>query len=239
MTEMNGEMTLAEVVNSNPAAAGVLEGLGLDYCCGGARTLASAASAAGLDLADVEAAIAAAATRTDDDSWVTMAPAELVEHIESVHHTYLHDELARLTALVEKVHTVHGERHPELSKIRELFLALRADLDPHLQKEEQVLFPMIRELSSASDVPEFHCGSLRNPITVMQFEHESAGELLASLRIATNGYQPPADGCGSYQALFSGLAAMEADTHLHIHKENNILFPAVIEMEQRVAEASI
>ena len=98
-------------------------------------------------------------------------------------------------------------------------------------KEEQVLFPMIRELAGAAEPPEFHCGSLQNPISVMLAEHDRAGDLLTTLRSLTDGYVAPADGCASYRALYAGLAELEADTHLHVHKENNLLFPAVVALE--------
>ena len=107
-----------------------------------------------------------------------------------------------------------------------------------MAKEEQVLFPMIRELANASSAPSFHCGTLRNPISVMLREHDAVGELLAELRRLTNGYQPPADGCASYVTCFAALAELEADTHLHIHKENNLLFPLVVRMESELLGAA-
>ncbi|HEX4983051.1 MAG TPA: hemerythrin domain-containing protein, partial [Ilumatobacteraceae bacterium] len=113
----------------------------------------------------------------------------------------------------------------------------RSDLEPHMSKEEQVLFPMIRELATASSAPSFHCGTLRNPISVMMREHDAVGELLAQLRQLTNGYVPPADGCASYVACYAALAELEADTHLHIHKENNLLFPLVLRMESQLSGA--
>jgi regulator of cell morphogenesis and NO signaling len=131
---------------------------------------------------------------------------------------------------------VHGERHPELAEVLAVYRELRADLEPHLMKEERVLFPMIRELAVASELPSFHCGSLRNPITMMGLEHDRAGELLGRLRELTDGYATPVDGCASYTALYRGLAALEADTHLHVHKENNLLFLAAVEAEQLLAE---
>ncbi|MGZ4703074.1 MAG: hemerythrin domain-containing protein, partial [Ilumatobacteraceae bacterium] len=108
---------------------------------------------------------------------------------------------------------------------------VRADLEPHMLKEERMLFPMIRELAGSTDVPSFHCGSLRNPISVMLLEHDAVGDMFAKLRLLTGGYQPPADGCATYVACFAALAEMEADTHLHIHKENNVLFPMVVRLE--------
>ena len=94
-----------------------------------------------------------------------------------------------------------------------------------------MLFPMIRELAVADVVPAFVCGSVRNPISVMLRDHGHVGELLARLRVAALDYEPPADACASYQAWFAGLRELEADTHLHIHKENNVLFPAVVSLE--------
>ncbi len=117
------------------------------------------------------------------------------------------------------------------------YALLRADLEPHLAKEERMLFPMIRELVSSPVPPRFHCGSLRNPISVMLAEHDRAGDLLAGLRSLTSGFEVPDDGCASYRALYDGLAELEADTHLHVHKENNLLFPAVVAMED-TADAS-
>jgi regulator of cell morphogenesis and NO signaling len=235
MTTTN-DMTLAEIVNHTPGAARVLERFGLDYCCGGRHLLTDACTAAGVDPAQVLAEVSAA-PQTDEGTWTTMTPAELVDHLEATHHAYLHTELPRLDALAAKVARVLGARHPELAAIRDTFLELRDDLEPHLAKEERVLFPMIRTLATATEAPTFHCGSLRNPISRMLLEHDRAGELLATLRHATGGYAPPDDGCASYRALYAGLAELEADTHLHVHKENNILFPAVMALESRFAAA--
>jgi regulator of cell morphogenesis and NO signaling len=211
-----------------------LERVGLDYCCGGARTIAEACASRGLDphevLADLEAARVVAAPA----AWSTMGVAQLVDHLESTHHRYLWEELPRLCALADKVLSVHGRRHPELHDIRDVVAAIRAELEPHLLKEERVLFPMIRELAHASRLPTFHCGSVRNPIAMMTIEHEEVGELLARLRADTHGYDVPPDGCRSYSALFAGLAQLEEDTHLHVHKENNVLFPAAIRIEARL-----
>ena len=239
MNPIDSDLTLATLVTEHPHLAPHLDALGLDFCCGGQRRMVDAVDALGLDLAETVAALQAVpadADRSDAGGvdWNELGMSELVDHIESVHHTYLSGALAGLGPLVDKVAGVHGERHPELLQIAGAFGALRADLEPHLMKEERVLFPMIRELAAATDAPSFHCGTLRNPIAAMSSEHDQAGELLARLRSLSDGYTVPDDGCGSYQALYSGLAALEADTHLHIHKENNLLFPAAIEAEQQL-----
>lgn len=128
----------------------------------------------------------------------------------------------------------HGDRHPELTDVQRTYTELQADLEPHLAKEERVLFPMIRELAAADEPLAFHCGSLRNPISVMLAEHDRVGALLADLRERTDHYTAPSDACASYDALYVGLAELEADTHQHVHIENNLLFPAVVTLEERL-----
>jgi regulator of cell morphogenesis and NO signaling len=228
---LTADRTLAEVVTTSPASARVLESYGLDYCCGGHRRLDEACASAGIDPGGVLGALASVDAGPEPD-WASMDPAELVDHLVAVHHAYLHTELGRLDALVEKVVGVHGDRHPELHDVRGVYQELRADLEPHLAKEERVLFPMIRELVNATVRPDFQCGSLQNPISVLMTEHDRVGELLSTLRALTNGYETPDDGCASYRALSDGLAELEADTHLHVHKENNVLFPAVVALER-------
>lgn len=225
---------LADIINVTPGSARVLEGYELDYCCHGQRSLSEACKEAGIDAASVLDSLSTL-NKSDGDSpdWLTMGARGLSEHVESEHHAFLHAEMPRVEALAVKVAEVHGERHPELIEVRDTYRELHADLAPHLMKEEQVLFPMIRELDEADGPREFHCGSLQNPISVMLAEHDIAGELLARLRQLTSGYQTPADGCASYKAFYDGLAEIEADTHLHIHKENNVLFPMVVEMENQ------
>lgn len=224
------DTTLATIVNEHPDLARELERRSLDYCCGGRRTLAEACGQLGLDPAATAEELSRATSRPVAE-WAGLGPVALVDHIETTHHAYLHDELPRLAALVDKVARVHGARHPELHAIEQTYRALRADLEPHLAKEEHVLFPMIRELTAASVRPSFHCGSIGAPISVMLVEHDRAGELLAELRRLCSGFTPPADACASYTALYDGLRELEADTHLHVHKENNLLFPAVLELD--------
>ena len=226
---------LGDLVTMHPQLAREFEARGLDYCCGGASTLWDACTARGLDPSDVAAELAEAVTELGEAQWAAMRLEELVDHIERTHHRYLDAELPRLAQLMDKIVQVHGERHPELAGIAGCFTAVRSDLEPHLVKEERVLFPMVRELAAATEPTSFHCGTLRNPISVMLSEHDAVGDLLATLRRLTNDYTPPADGCASYVACFAGLAELEADTHLHIHKENNLLFPMVVRREAELA----
>jgi regulator of cell morphogenesis and NO signaling len=235
MTTIDPDITLGELVVQHPELARELEGRQLDYCCGGRATLQEACEAAGLDPRVVVDALSASASPRSVQDWATLDAAQLVDHLVATHHRYLWDELPRLAALVDKVVAVHGGRHPELGEVAECFTELRADLEPHLMKEERVLFPMIRELVTSSSTPHFHCGSLRNPISVMLAEHDTAGVLLSRLRRLTDDYQPPADGCASYTALYGALEELEHDTHEHIHKENHQLFPMVVDLEHRLS----
>jgi regulator of cell morphogenesis and NO signaling len=238
MTIIAPNSRLADLVTADPSMARELERRGLDYCCGGRRTLEQACAANDLDTeAVVRDLVAATQPRSTVETWTTMDAAQLVDHIEVTHHRYLDDELPRLTALVQKVVGAHASRHPELHDVATCLGELRADLEPHILKEERVLFPMIRELATATTPPVFHCGSIRNPITVMMAEHEIAGELLDRLRDLTHEYEPPGDACASYTALYEGLAQLETDTHLHVHKENNVLFPMVEAMEARLQDS--
>lgn len=232
---LDPDMSLGAIVNAYPSVARQLERLDLDYCCGGDRTLADACRVNGLDAAAV---VIELGTHVDDGDapapWASMTLDELVDHLVSTHHRYLWDELPRLTALVDKVVGVHGDRHRELVEIAQCFLSIRSDIEPHLAKEERVLFPAIRELAGMSTNATFGFGSITNPISEMLREHDDLGALLRDLRSMTNDFWPPADGCESYAALFAGLEQLEHDTHLHIHKENNVLFPQVIELEQQL-----
>jgi regulator of cell morphogenesis and NO signaling len=225
---------LGDLVTAHPSLARQLERRGIDYCCGGARTLAEACTELGLDPVAVASELGGAATDEAPAPWASMGVAQLVDHLEQTHHRYLWAELPRLSALADKVLGVHGERHPELAEVRALVTEIRSDIEPHLVKEEQVLFPMVREMATADVAPSFHCGSVRNPIAVMLVEHDRVGELLARLRHSTDAYRVPPDGCASYAALYAGLEQLEDDTHLHVHKENNLLFPAVERLEARL-----
>ena len=229
--QLDVKMKLAEAVDAFPQLAREFEKRGLDYCCGGGRTIDESCTLIGLDPLVTVGELSALSAMAQPAEWTTMAADVLVDHLEATHHRYLWNELPRVTTLVDKIVTVHGQRHPELVGIALCFSQVRADLEPHLMKEERVLFPMIRELAASTGALSFHCGSLRNPISVMLSEHDAVGDLLVELRRLTGGYTPPVDGCATYVACFAAMAELEADTHLHIHKENNVLFPLVLQLE--------
>ena len=225
-------LTLGELVAERPERSKVFERLGLDYCCGGKRSLEDACREKGLDRASVMAELEACEKNEGvEPSWQTASIAELCGHIEQTHHAYLKAELPALQALVSKVLGAHGQNHPELYRVAELVGRLREELESHLLKEEQILFPMCRELERAQALPEFHCGSVGNPIRVMEYEHDQAGDAVHQIRRLTAGYAVPTGACNSYRAMLARLEALELDLHQHVHKENNILFPRVQKLE--------
>ena len=231
VTEVRDDMTLGELVNAAPTAARILESLGLDYCCGGHQRLTDACRRRGIDPLDVIERIQRVPPSTDE--WTTMAPVELVRHLVDTHHAYVRTELERLLPLADKVLAVHGARHPELADVDADLRDLRDDLLPHLLKEERVLFPMIVDLARKGSLPQLGPSNVNQPIVAMTREHDTTGELLDRLRRHAADFAVPPDACASYASLYSGLAAFEADTHLHIHKENNLLFPAARKLEAR------
>lgn len=238
MPTLTIDKSLAEIVTAQPAAAQVFEDFGLDYCCGGHQLLAAACAGASIDSTIVIAALLTIDTTPSDD-WSSMCPTALVAHLERTHHSYLKTELPRLEALAHKVTEAHASRHPELPEVLAGIRALREELEPHVMREERVLFPRIRELVAAHDDPNAAPVHPSTPlISAMLVEHTQTGALLAGLRVLTEGYEAPVDSCASYRALYVGLADLESDTHLHIHKENNLLFPMVKALEEQSAKAS-
>lgn len=240
---LTAETKVGQIVAERIGRAAVLDRWGLDYCCNGGKPLGVACEAKGADVAAVLAALEAsdkkdAAEGDDRTDYAAMPASALADHIESTHHAYLKGELPRLWMHLRKVIDVHGDRHPELAEMGETFSGLRAELESHMMKEEQVLFPLIRRLDQAREAFSMHCGSVGNPIRVMEHEHATAGEALARLHSLSDGYRPPADGCTTYRALFDGLARLEFDLHRHIHKENNILFPRAAALEEALSRAS-
>ena len=234
------EKTVRELALENPAATRVFEKLGIDYCCGGNKSLEQACGAVNIPVEQVldSLAMAESATRAaqTDQDWQRVPLSDLIAHIIGTHHAYTRTEIARLGPLFDKVCSVHGKNHPELLQVRASFRGLAQELTMHMMKEEMVLFPYVAHMEEAviqgEPVSPSPFGSVKNPVSMMEHEHESAGNALRAMRQASSGYAAPPDACISYQTLYKALADFEADLHQHIHLENNILFPRAIAMEQ-------
>ena len=221
--------TLSELVAEQPGSARILDRIGLDYCCHGTDSVHDACASAGIEVDDVVAALGACERTGDDHDCAAMSTGDLIAHLLETHHVYLHGELPELVRLADKVRHVHGELHPELERVHTLVCEIAADLEPHMLKEERVLFPSIMQLGNGP--VSFPFGSIRNPIAMMTIEHERAGQLLAELRAVTDAYSVPYDGCASYWLLYERLAELEHDTHVHVFEENHLLFPRVLAHE--------
>jgi regulator of cell morphogenesis and NO signaling len=239
----NPEQTVAEVVLRHPQLRTRLEQLGIDYCCGGKKPLADAVSHAGLDFETVMTVLSNALAHSHSadpaTDWAKASLTDLANHILDTHHVFTKAQLPRIDTLLARVQKAHSASHgPLLNALRKAFDPLRAELEAHLMKEEQILFPAIIAidgfLAGRNAKPVVHCGSVAHPIRQMEHEHDGAGEILASIRSHTHNYELPGDACETFKALYDALAALEADLHEHIHLENNILFPAIIAAEQKI-----
>jgi len=237
---LSAAKTVRELAIEVPNATRTFEKLGIDYCCGGSKSLGDACTHANISVENVLRALeqgsdlASAQEKNLPD--FTAAPlGHLIEHILMTHHAYVKQELPRLQQLLNKVVSVHGKNHPELGQIQQTFLGMSAELSSHMMKEENILFPYMAALenatSSGKPKPRPAFGTVSNPVRMMELEHDAAGVALKSISELSGNYTPPEDGCFSYKTLYSALQEFENDLHQHVHLENNILFPRAIGME--------
>jgi regulator of cell morphogenesis and NO signaling len=235
---MAQDMTVAEMAANSLAAVRVFEKFGIDYCCGGKSPLANVCSEEGYDLELVQSELdtALAVAGTPEWDWNTTPLAELIDHIVDTHHEYLRRELPAQQARLDKVYRGYNERYgPTLTGLPEVCAGLRGELEMHMRKEEIILFPAIAAAEAAVNagkpLPQTPFGTLVNPIYMMEAEHEIAGEAVAKIREITRDFALPEYACVTYRALMSGFDELERDLHLHIHLENNILFPRAEKVE--------
>ncbi|MBD3297131.1 MAG: iron-sulfur cluster repair di-iron protein [candidate division Zixibacteria bacterium] len=236
MTTVDTTRPVGEIVMQQPGLARVFERLDIDYCCGGKMSLEDACDQKTLNVDHVVALLEEerqrASHQPDPINPATMTLTELADHIESTHHAYLRSELPRLHALTRKVSEVHGGRDARLRNVHLTLCALADELTSHMMKEERILFPIIRQMESGVTDAAAHCGTMAAPIRQMEHEHDQAGSALSDLRELTEGFAPPEWACNTYRAMLDALDTFEKDMHRHIHKENNVLFPRAMQMEQ-------
>ncbi len=227
---VTGETTVGDIVKSDFRAAAVFHEFGIDFCCGGRRSLAEACAERQMDVEQVldalRRALSAPGSAPRFDEW---SPETLIGYIVGNHHEFVRRALPSLTAHTQKIAAVHGDRHPELHEVARLTQSVADEMTAHMVKEERVLFPFIAELSEAArdgrPAPPAPFGSLDNPIRMMEHEHDETGAAMARIKELTGGYVVPADGCMTYLVCLQELEAFERDLHAHVHLENNILFP--------------
>jgi len=242
--KLSGKTKVKDVALASSAARQVLEQAGVDYCCGGGKSLHSACGCAGVPAKEVLKRLRTQGKQTgpDDANWVVAPLGDLTRHIREKHHQYVRQAIARIAPLIEKVNAKHGKNHREIAEIERLFLAVGREMLMHMQKEELILFPFIDALEQSAngkaplELPFFQ--TVQNPIFAMMREHDAAGNLVKQIRKASGQYKAPADACASYAALYRELREFEADLHQHVHLENNILFPRAVELEAAVFQRS-
>jgi len=232
--------TVGEIAAEMPSATREFEKLGIDYCCGGSRTLGEACAAANISIEEALARLEKSLASTqsgDSKDWQNQLLADLIGHITNTHHGFVREETTRIESLTTKVVGVHSKNHPELLQVQQIFSALSEELSVHLMKEEQILFPYVvrmeESVMAGEPAPPAMFGTVMNPVRMMMQDHDGAGDALRSLRSITNDYKVPEDACISYRTLYETLKGFESDLHQHIHLEHNILFPRAVAMEAK------
>ena len=231
--------TLSQIVTEQYETASIFEKYQLDYCCRGKRSLEEACIEKHIPLeevlTDLQKVMPGKNNKIDFDK-ITLSG--LVDYIVGNHHTYVKQEIPRILSYLEKVTTKHGNYHNELYKIAELFVELSNEMNPHLEAEETILFPRIKQLEKNRCEPfSYEINSfeyLQLPIIDMVDGHEDVGNIMAEIRKLTDNYTPPENSCTTYKILFSSLSAFEVDLHHHVHLENSILFPKALALEKEI-----
>ncbi len=237
MNEFNHQ-TLAQIVTGNHRTAAVFEKYHLDFCCKGKRSLQQACAEQDIAIEELVTELNNLSSTTGNSQhsfpFDQLSLAQLADYIVSTHHDYVKRELPQLLAYLQKVASKHGQRHPELLKIFDLAAAIKEEMDMHMMKEEQVLFPRIKEVEKIAGQPageyRMNLFYLQAPIMMMEQEHDHAGSLTEEIRTLSNNYSAPADACTTYKLAYASLQAFEIDLHQHVHLENNILFPKAVEL---------
>lgn len=231
---------IGEIVANDYRTASVFSKYAIDFCCQGNRTIEQACIEDNIDVDNVLSDLQAIDENHSElsDNYQTWSMEKLANHIVEKHHKYVQEKSMEITPYLEKICKVHGKTHPELFEIKDLFNTTAGEMAIHMKKEELILFPFIRKLHRANventKVSPTHFGSVENPINMMMDDHSEEGERFRKIDKLSNHYTPPQDACNTYRVTFGLLKEFEQDLHLHIHLENNILFPQAIEIEKKL-----
>ncbi len=234
------EMKTKDIALSSPQARQVLEEAGVDYCCGGGKSLHDACASAGVSAEAILTRLCENGKHVDPDAadWVSAPLSDLTRHIRERHHQYVRAAIPRIQSLANKVNAKHGADHGELAAIQSLFGQVGHEMIMHMQKEEYVLFPYIeaveRSIASGASLEPPFFQTVRNPIQTMMKEHDAAGDLVRRIREESSSYTPPENACPTFKAFYDELKRFEEDLHRHVHLENNVLFPRAAEAEAGV-----
>lgn len=222
---INEKSKIGDIVIIFPGASDIFYRHHIDFCCGGNRPLEEAIEKQGLDgkhlIEEINSKYEVFSSQTDQFmDWAKESPSKLIEHIIGTHHAYLREELPRLSEYLFKILKVHGKGHEELFEVHKLYNTLRTELEGHLVKEEEYLFPMLNKLEKDPSLK----GAMEKLREEIEQEHTGAGDILKELREVTDHYKIPEDACKTYEITYEKLKELESDLFIHIHLENNILF---------------
>lgn len=232
--KINLNTTLGDFVAMYPKTRKVFGAFDLDYCCGGQQEIKAAAQEKNIDLNELSSALEKAITESNESVekiWINESLTNVVNHIVSTHHAFMHKELPYIDKLLEKIVLVHGPKHGDfLNKLNDTYKILKKDLEQHLSDEETLLFPYIKvfELSNDLKPPNENTEKFKKIVDILFTEHDEAGDLLREMRNLTSNYTLPSDACKSFEELYEHLQAIEDDLHEHIHLENSVLFPRLV-----------
>lgn len=231
MREKDLNQTIGEIVAKNYSAATVFHKAGIDFCCGGKKTLAEACAEKGIDPEKLAGDIDKAESSPNGLSlkFNEWEPSFLCDYITNVHHTFVRKNIPDLLQYTEKIARVHREHHPELSEVAGLFRKVSDELLPHMKKEEEILFPAIKRMSSEVDAK----ATVRTELKTLTEEHEAAGSAMDRINEITGNYKVPEDACNTYRITLDLLEKFEDDLHTHVHLENNILFPKSLKISNQ------
>ncbi|MCC5916855.1 MAG: iron-sulfur cluster repair di-iron protein [Cryomorphaceae bacterium] len=238
ITKIAPDTTIGSLVSDNFRTVSVFHKYGIDFCCGGGKSLQHVCESKQLDVDKVMLEIEEALSleRTEVDALHKYSLRNLVNYIELKHHKYIEENTPMIQQFLDKLVNVHGERYPELNQLRNVFNNLAKELAGHMKKEELILFPFIRSMedkvNNGEGLPGSGFGSVQNPIAMMEHEHEHAGNDIETIQKLTNNFTPPEQACNTHRITFEKLLEFRDDLMIHIHLENNILFPRAIDFEK-------
>ncbi|RIH63343.1 iron-sulfur cluster repair di-iron protein [Mariniphaga sediminis] len=236
--KITSDTPVGEIVKTNFKAATTFQANKIDYCCGGNQSVSEACAKAGVEMESLIDQLEHVLRESDPDTEYinNLDLGVLADYIVNRHHSYVQKNIPFLKQNLDKIAEVHGANHPELVEVRDEFYQSAGELTMHMQKEELLLFPYVKQMEQAKkenkDLPSPPFGTVANPISAMMAEHENEGERYERISKLTNNYQIPEDGCTTYEVTLKQLADFEKDLHRHIHLENNILFPKAKILEE-------
>ena len=233
--------TIAEIVADDYKTADIFKKYGIDFCCGGKKSLQKTCEQKQININDVISDLEKIKNSDEEISnYKEWDLDKLSQHIISKHHKYVSVNIPIITEYSEKVAKVHGHYYTEVVEINNLFKEIANELLSHMQKEEMILFPYINSLADAkrnnTTIPSPPFGTILNPINMMEMEHENAGDIIKKIQELSNNFTPPKEACNTYRVLYAKLDEFEKDLFLHIHLENNILFPKAVVLEKQLLE---